>query len=87
MGFAEVLACGLPAPAILNKKTADRPKSADRLAMKTTNSLYLHPSITFTQRSATRQEYPHSLSYQASTLIRLPITLVLRASTMALCGS
>ena len=86
-GLCRGLGLRIACPSDSQKKTADRPKSADRLAMKTKRFLTYFPSITFTQRSATRQEYPHSLSYQASTLIRLPITLVLRASNMALCGS
>src|SRR3990172_6587103 len=39
-------------------------------------------------RSRSRQEYPHSLSYQAKTFTRVPsITEVEAPSTMAECGS
>src|SRR5438046_10663224 len=39
-------------------------------------------------RSRTRQEYPHSLSYQAITFTQLPATTrVMGESTMALRGS
>jgi len=44
-------------------------------------------SPTYLARSTTRQEYPHSLSYQESTFTMFPpITAVLRASTMELAG-
>lgn len=45
-------------------------------------------SASIAQRSATRQAYPHSLSYQAMALTSVPpMTMVLKESKMLLWGS